>query len=52
VYAVHVRQLKGESPFHVLMEEMVIAKRKGVVTRRDLKEAWSKSLSEYLSSRD
>jgi len=38
--AEHVRQLEGESPFHNLMDE--IAKRKGVVARRGLKEAWSK----------
>jgi hypothetical protein len=39
--AEHVRQLEGESLFDNLMEE-VIAKRKGVVARRGLKEAWSK----------
>jgi hypothetical protein len=42
VFAAHVRQLKGESLFHVLMKEKVIAKRKGVTARRGLKEAWSK----------
>ncbi len=43
--AEHVRQLEGESPFHNLMEVKVIAKRKGVVVRRSLKEAWSKGTS-------
>ena len=43
--AEHVRQLEGESPFDNLMEVKSIAKRKGVVARRGLKEAWSKGAS-------
>src|SRR6266481_1608206 len=39
--AEHDRQLGGESPLSSLMVEG-LAKRKGVVARRGLKEAWSK----------
>ena len=43
--AEHVRQLEGESPFHTPDGGEVIVKRKGVVARRGLKEAWSKRAS-------
>jgi hypothetical protein len=40
--AEHIRQLGGESPLSNLGEGL--AKRKGVVARRGLKEAWSKKV--------
>jgi hypothetical protein len=43
--AEHVRQLEGESPFQQPDGGEVIARRKGVVARRGLKEASSKRTS-------